>query len=228
MSLFCYNRPMIKAILFDLDGTLVDTLADIAGMMNGLLADRGLPVYPVDDYRYLVGRGFHALVQKAMPEDCELDPAAFEAEAFARYKAMGSGKSKPYPGVAESLRSLAARGVSMSVLSNKPDPMTRAMVAELFPDIAFTRVQGGSPDKPLKPDPTVALELAAAMGADPKHCAFVGDSDVDMRTARAAGMLAIGALWGFREADELSAAGADVLIGSMLELPPLLVNPVRR
>lgn len=213
---------MIKAIIFDLDGTLVNTLEDIAGMMNGLLAEAGLPTYPVHEYRYLVGRGFHVLVQKAMPKDCALDPAAFETEAFARYKAMGSGNSKPYPAVTETLTALGAARIPLAVLSNKPDAMTKDVVRSLFPGIAFARVQGGTLDKPLKPDPTTALELAAAMGAAPDQCAFVGDSDVDMQTAKAAGMYAVGVLWGFREADELRNAGADALIGSMAELPAYL------
>lgn len=218
---------MIKAIIFDLDGTLVDTLADIAGMMNMLLSERGLPTHSLEDYRYMVGRGFASLLRSALPPDSSVDLDRFEMDAFARYKVMGSGSSRPYPGVVDALATLASGGIKLGVLSNKPDPMTADMIATLFPGTRFGFVRGGLPGVPLKPDPTTALEAATALGAPPSECAFVGDSDVDMRTAVNAGMLAVGAAWGFRTEDELKAAGAAVIAQSMADVTALASDSSR-
>lgn len=212
---------MIKAVIFDLDGTLVDTLEDIARMVNGLLADQGLPPHTVDEYRYLVGRGFKKLLESAIPPGQDIDAAELEARGFARYKAMGSANSRPYPGTVETLRKLASMGIKLGVLSNKPDPMTQDMIKELFPDIAFGFVRGGIAGRPLKPDPESALEGAAALGVKPEECAYLGDSDVDMETANRAGMLPVGAVWGFRTAEELKKSGAGILLESITDIMEL-------
>jgi phosphoglycolate phosphatase len=148
-------------------------------------------------------------------------------EVFSVYDAMGVGNSRPYPGVTETLALLMERGTAMAVVSNKPDPLTRHMVATLFPTIQFALVRGGLDGVPSKPDPASSLEAARACGTSPSDCAFVGDSDVDMKTAQAAGMLAVGASWGFRGEMELRRAGADLIINQMDELPAL-VEPAGR
>jgi phosphoglycolate phosphatase len=211
-------QPRIDGVIFDLDGTLVDTLADIADALNHVLAARDLPTHGLDDYRRFIGAGVELLVQRAVPESALSHGAAIISEYRAYYAEHMLDRSTPYPGIAEMLAQLAARALPLSVLSNKPDAATRQMVAALFPEVPFVDVVGQRPDRPRKPDPSVALELAARLRVAPARCAFVGDSDFDMQTARAAGMLAVGVTWGFRGRAELMQNGAHVLIERPAEL----------
>jgi phosphoglycolate phosphatase len=209
---------MIHGFIFDLDGTLVDTLGDIARGMNSFLQGRGWPGHPVEAYRRMVGKGLLHLIRAAVPADQqELTPSLYP-ELLASYEAMGSGDSEPYPGVTATLRSLVARRVPLAVVSNKPDRVTRRVVAELFPDIGFSLVRGGLDGVPVKPHPAGALAAAAAMGCQSGDCAFVGDSDVDIQTAINAGMQPVGAAWGFRGAAELRQAGATLILDNFSQL----------
>lgn len=215
-------KAMIRAIIFDLDGTLVDTLGDIATVMNGWLRSKSWPEHPLEAYRQMVGRGLARLIQAAVPASESAHAETWYDEVFGAYEAMGIGESRPYPGVTETLQQLRDAGLPLAVISNKPDAITRSMVAALFPSIDFALVRGGLVGVPSKPNPVSALAAAQACAVAPCDCAFVGDSDVDMKTALAAGMMAVGAAWGFRGEAELRTAGAMLIISSMTELPSIL------
>ncbi len=213
---------MIRAIIFDLDGTLVDTLCDIATVMNAWLRTKSWPEHPQEAYRMMVGRGLARLIEAAVPTSESSSADAWHQEVFTAYDAMGIGDSRPYPGVTETLKRLRDCSMPLAVVSNKPDTITRAMVAGLFPSIDFALVRGGLAGVPSKPNPISALAAAQACGIPPCDCAFVGDSDIDMKTALSAGMLAVGAAWGFRGEAELRTSGAAVIISSITELLSIL------
>ncbi|MDY7232298.1 HAD family hydrolase [Hyalangium rubrum] len=208
----------LRAAIFDLDGTLVDSLADIATAMNHSLSQHGLPTHPTADYRHYVGEGVIQLVRKALPGGQE----ALHASVLDGYRAFYAehlfDQTYVFPGVPAVLSQLAAEGVRLAVLSNKSDAFTRRLVEGLLPGIPFAAVYGERPGVPRKPDPTAALGLAAELGVAPTDCAFVGDTSVDMDTARNAGMYGVGVTWGFRGAEELRAHGARALASTSEEL----------
>lgn len=204
--------PLAQAVVFDLDGTLLDSLEDIARAMNDALAGLGRPTHPVDAYRAFVGRGVEVLAARALREGhADLAPRA--VEAFRRaYAERLVERTRPYPGVPALLDALAARGVPAAVLTNKPEPAARVLVERLLGAWPWAAVIGDRPGLPHKPDPTGAQAAARALGVAPADALLVGDSDVDVHTARAAGMVAVGAAWGFRGREELEAAGAEVVV----------------
>lgn len=212
----------INALLLDLDGTLADSLADIAASVNAELAARGLPEHAEDDYRQMIGGGIGALVERALGSHRHVPFDELLAAVRARYDAHMLDRTAPFPGIQDALAELARRRVPLAVVSNKPHDKTRRMVEHLFADIVFGAVFGDRHGVPCKPDPSGALEAARALGVAPDQCAFVGDSDIDMQTARAANMRAIGVAWGFRGAAELRAAGADRILDSASELLDLV------
>jgi phosphoglycolate phosphatase len=209
----------VQGIVFDLDGTLVNTLADMAECMNYVLAKHGLPGHEHSAYRRFIGEGVARLVTQALPPRAMDSTDAVLRDFRAYYTDHMLDQSKPYPGVDELLAVLAARRIPFSVLSNKPHDATRVIVSSLFPTAPFVEVVGQRPEKPNKPEPAVALELAQSMGVPPQYCAFVGDSGIDMATGRAAGMMTVGVTWGFRDRAELRVHGAD----SLIERPDQLV-----
>lgn len=214
----------MHAIGFDLDGTLLQTLPDIGGACNVVLARHGYPQHPIPAYAQMVGNGFEMLVRRALPQDRLPDASAFAdlvAEAKAYYAAHMQEETRPYAGAAQALHELAARGISLFVLSNKPEQMTCALVRHYFPGVKLAAVAGATPDAPLKPDPEALLAVIGATGAAPQDCAYVGDSDVDMRVALSAGVIAVGAAWGFRGTDELLAAGCRILLDTPAQIPGL-------
>ena len=216
----------MRAFIFDLDGTLVDSLEDIGQACNDVLASHGYPVHPLPAYRFYVGRGFHKLVNDALPEGeaAKLSSdqlAALIAEARARYGENMCIRTKPYAGITEALHTLAADGHALAVLSNKPDDLTVELVRRYFPDVPFTLVRGGREGVPLKPEPDAPLDMLRHMDFLPQRSFYVGDSNVDIFTARNAGMISIGVAWGFRGADELRAAQADHVIDTPATLTRL-------
>jgi len=208
------------AVIFDLDGTLADTLTDIAAAMNRVLRAHGLPEHDPASYKLMIGCGLRNLVREALPPERRDDEtvAACHAEMMADYGRHCLDTTCPYDGVPELLAHLADEDVAMAVLSNKADELTQRIVAALFGLDTFAQVVGRRPDLPPKPDPTTALLIASRLGAAPQRIAYLGDSGVDMRTAGAAGMIAIGVSWGFRDRDELQAGGARFILDHPLEL----------
>lgn len=211
----------MRGVIFDLDGTLIDSLDDIADAMDHVLDGLGLPRRTRDEYERFIGEGARLLVRRSVGGRADLEDEAFAAFR-ARYSSRLLVSTRPYPGVEELLASLAARGAPTAVLSNKPHDATVKIVRALFPDHPFVLVLGHREDTPRKPDPTSAFEIARAMGLAPRDVLFVGDTAVDLATARAAGMIPIGVLWGMRSREELEAAGAAHLIAEPGELARLL------
>jgi len=216
--------PRYDLVIFDLDGTLLDTLEDIADAANRVLRGQGLPTHPIDDYRYFVGDGIGQLVARMLPEsrcsEFEIDRiAGLYREEYARTWNL---KTRPFDGVEEMLGALADIGVASAVLSNKSEDFVRLCVEEYFPARSFTAVLGDHPSRRRKPDPEPALAIAKEVGANPARVMFVGDTGVDMETARAAGMFAVGVPWGFRPREELDASGAQVIIDKPADLLKLL------
>jgi len=203
------------AVVFDLDGTLVDTLADIAAAMNAVLAARGFPTHAVDAYKTMVGDGALVLAQRTLPPAAAGTAGLAEecAREYSRqYQAIGHGLARPYDGIAALLDGLRALGVAATVLSNKPHELAVECVDEFFPPGTFRVVLGQRPGTPRKPDPAGVHEIVREVGAVPDRCLYVGDTPTDMETAAAAGLPSVGVTWGFRPEHELRAAGARYIV----------------
>lgn len=215
--------PNYQAVIFDLDGTLLDTIEDIAGATNRVLEARGLAPFSVEETKLLVGDGIEEMVRRTFAlrgigSLSDADVAGVVTDYRREYQSCWRSHSRPYPGVPELLAEIGRRGVKTAVLSNKSDTFTTLMTAELLAGFRFDSVRGALPGVPLKPDPASALSIAGELGVEPAACIFLGDTSVDMNTARAAGMFPVGALWGFRAAEELRESGAAALIASPLDL----------
>lgn len=218
-----------RLVIFDLDGTLIDSIGDLADAMNAVLEDLGHPTHPRDDYRDFVGNGIEVLARRALPPEIVDTTNVPDVVAAVRkeYSTRWTATTRPYPRIPELLRELRSRGLATAVLSNKPDHATRAIVGELFADHEFTIVRGAIDGVPLKPDPTAVHEIVSRLGLSPRDTAFVGDTPVDMTTGANAGTLTVGVTWGFRSADELLLADADRVIHHPLDLLEFLQNTVR-
>lgn len=214
-----------SAVLFDLDGTLLDTLDDLADATNAVLAARGWPTHPTQTYKTFVGNGAVKLIERALPDDARSQPgllADVVAEFKAQYARCWNAKTRPYDGVAELLAGLADRGVKTAVLSNKPHEFTVLCVEKLLGDWSFYAVQGVAEDVPPKPDTTGCHRVTNLLNVPADRFLYLGDTNTDMQTASLAGMFAVGATWGFRPAKELRDAGADRLIDHPTDLLDLL------
>ena len=200
----------MRALLFDLDGTLADTLADLAKAMNWALEQLGCPPHPLDKYRHMVGDGARQLCARALPANRQdlLDDALRLMRG--RYAETWHNETRLYPGISELIPALAR--YKLAVLSNKPDVFTKQVVEHYFQPNPFHAVRGQLPGVPLKPDPTAALEIARQLGVPAGDWLYLGDTNTDMRTARAAGMFPVGVLWGFRDREELLESGAAALV----------------
>jgi len=213
-----------KAVIFDLDGTLLNSLEDIADSANSVLLNHDLPTHKPDDYKIFVGSGISELMSRALPEK-EKDPDTIDdyvKEFREEYARNWNVKTEPYAGIAAMLDELVSRKIKIAVLSNKLHAFTKQCVDELLPRWKFNIVMGLQNDIPPKPDPTSALQIAKQLNIDPLHILYVGDSDIDMKTALAACMHPVGVLWGFRTKKELQKNGAKTLIEKPQELLDLI------
>ncbi len=220
-----YRAKDFQAVILDIDGTLLDTLHDLADSMNSTLRHFGFPVHELEKYKYFVGDGMENLVRRSLPDSAKTGPRLISRclEMMRQiYERNWNVKSRPYPGIPELLDALTARGLKMAVLSNKPHDLAQRTIEGLLPTWRFEIVMGERPSVPRKPNPYSALEIANRLGVEPAGFLYLGDTPTDMKTANAAGMYAVGALWGFRNAGELIAGGAQKLITKPAELLELL------
>jgi phosphoglycolate phosphatase len=215
------------AVLFDLDGTLLDTLRDIGDAANRVLVERGYPPHPIQAYRYLVGDGARMLWARALPEG-QRDDETIDAcltDYIDEYARGWNVNTQPYEGIGEMLDALVERGLKLAVLSNKPHPFTVQCVETFLSRWRFHTVRGQDEQFPRKPDPASARHVAERLGTTPDCICYVGDTATDMQTATGAGMYAVGVLWGFRERQELEANGAKRIIAHPRELLALFPSP---
>ncbi len=238
------NKLQFKAVFFDLDGTLLYTLPDIAAAVNHALHIKGFPPVPVEEYRTKVGWGLEETVRRAIPQEHQANASEsgllkeLTAEMIREYRRKPYQLTTPYEGIPELLRELQERGIPMSILSNKEHTLTNMIVKELFPDVKFLRVQGTSETVPPKPDQTGIQSLLAEVGFN-SHTGkssqvlnttvlYVGDSGVDMDTAVQANVYPLGVAWGYRPAQELFERGAKQVLNEPFELislfPDLLLD----
>ena len=208
-----------KAVIFDLDGTLLDTLADIAAAANAVLQRRGFPAHDVELYRYFVGDGLEVLMQRILPADATASLVQECCADFADiYRNCWDKTSGPYPGITTMLSELHRNGLQLAVLSNKPHAFTTIYIDRFFPETEFAMVLGQRAGVPKKPDPAGAIEIAASLAVAPAECVYVGDTSVDMQTGNRAGMSTVGVLWGFRDLAELQENNAGRIVTTPQEI----------
>jgi phosphoglycolate phosphatase len=213
-----------KAVIFDLDGTLLDTLEDLGNSMNTVLESMGLPGYSIPEYKYFIGRGLKNLAISVLPEHLRDDATIGLClqRMLEEYGRHLDDRTRPYKGIDELLDSLAGLGIKMAILTNKDQKYTMIVVNRFLSKWKFEAVFGDRPGVPRKPDPSSAFEIAGMMGISPGQIIYLGDTGSDMEMAVNAGMYPVGALWGFREEDELLEYGAKLLIKSPMELLEIL------
>lgn len=210
-----------RAVIFDLDGTLIDSLEDLADSVNEMLENHGFPTHDVDAIRRMIGNGTKKLIERALPKEHLVD-VGFVQSVIEEYKTIYHHrileKTRSYPGILEMLHKLSIEHVPMGICTNKHMEAAEMIVKFLFEENLFRIVLGDRPGKPKKPDPTTVLEIAETLGARPEEVVYLGDSAVDMETATRAGFLPVGVLWGFRDKEELVGAGAKILLERPMEL----------
>lgn len=218
----------VKGIIFDLDGTLLDTLNDLAGGVNAALRDFSFPERTREEVRHFVGNGVGNLIRQAVPAGSAPGVISQVHGAFMdHYTDQLTKQTLPYPGVVDLLETLHLSGSSLGVLSNKPHAATKTLIHHFFPE-AFTYIQGQQEGNPRKPDPTMLLKMVADMGLTPEEVCYVGDSEVDVATCQNAQVAGAFCLWGFRSEEALKEAGASLLLREPAELlARLLADEVR-
>lgn len=232
LLLFCflettsYKKDIMnfKGVIFDLDGTLVNSLEDIADSMNTILKNNNLATHELISYKNFIGNGIRNLVGKALPEanrKNELIDRCYNS-MIEVYSNNCINKTIPYDGITELLNELVSRNIKLAVFSNKADELTKKIVSTLFSDWKFEAIIGLTIEANKKPNPSGAFQISEKMGISPKEMLFVGDSGVDMQTANNAGMYGVGVLWGFQTKEEITANGAKYLLNHPLDLIEIL------
>lgn len=216
---------MYQYVIFDLDGTILNTIDDLAGAGNWVCRNHGWPTHTVEEFKYFVGNGMANLARRFAPEEQRTPEgiAAILEEFMPYYNAHKEDKTAPYPGIRELLGRLKGAGVRMAVLSNKAHSLAPAIIEGYFPGM-FDCVQGAVDGFPTKPDPALLHRLMGELGAAAEDTLFVGDSNVDIRTARNGGLTGCGVLWGFRTRAELEAEGADCIVETPEGLAELILT----
>lgn len=211
---------MIKTIIFDLDGTLLNTIDDLTDAGNWVCEQNGWLTHTAEQFKRMVGNGIPKLVERFSPEEARTPEQLAQtlAQFTARYDAHKEDKTAPYPGISELLKALRQEGFQCAVFSNKADDLCGKVIVHYFGADCFDAVRGSRPGVPTKPDPTGLFDLMQTLGADPAATLFVGDSNVDIQTGHNAHLPALGVLWGFRDEAELTAAGADGLVSAPDEI----------
>jgi len=212
-----------KAVIFDMDGTLLDTIDDLADASNKVLRDMGFPEHPRDSYFYFVGNGARKLIERALPSEAVTEELVDKLLNDFRvgYRSIQYNKTDLYEGIGEMLSKLKALRIPMAILSNKPHELVGEIAEHYFEKGLFVTAAGQKDDIPAKPHPEGAILTARTLGFEPEECLFVGDSSVDMDTAVNAGMTGVGVSWGFRTVEELKAHKADYIIDSPQQLVSL-------
>jgi phosphoglycolate phosphatase len=217
---------MVTHVIFDLDGTLLDTLEDLADATNWVCARHGWPGHPVEAFKQFVGNGAPKLMGRAVPAEVTLTDelrGQLLEEFTRRYTAHKSDKTKVYAGMPQALARLKGAGLTLAVLTNKPHQAAAPIVERYYPGI-FDQVQGALPQYPTKPDPTLLKILMEKIGAGQATTLFVGDSNVDIQTAKNGGLVSCGVLWGFRTRQELEAERADHIVETPEALAELILT----
>ena len=214
---------MIKAILFDLDGTLLDTLNDIEANVNGMLREKGYPLITREQTMAYIGDGGRQLIERSLPAGAD---NVDECYAFfkSRFDRCDNSRTTLFEGEMQALERFRAKGLKLGVVTNKRQPATLRLMKQFFPENFFEFVHGDDGSFPCKPDPTLALYAALSLRVAPAECLFVGDGETDVKTARAAGMRGIACLWGYRTREQLAAAGATVFARDFSELEKITEN----
>ena len=216
---------MIKLCIFDLDGTVLDTVESIAHYANGALIKNGIEPIEVGEYKYLAGKGIANLVRGMLEyRGCYTEETYKKVyyDYDTAYNAAPAYKSKIFDGLKETLDAIKAKGIKMAIVSNKPDFAARSVATELYGEGYFDFITGQTPGIALKPDPSVVLSVMEKFGATREECIYVGDTSTDMQTGKNAGMYTVGVLWGFRGREELVSNGADIIVEKTTDLYSLV------
>ena len=210
----------LKLVVFDLDGTLLNTLSDLAHSANYALQQSGFPTHPIEVYPFFIGNGLHLFIERILPENQKTEQTLVHVKELflSYYDAHIADHTQPYNGITDLLKSLLSKGLKLAVASNKHQQGTEKLIRTLLPDFPFIAVLGQSKDIPAKPNPAMVREILKIAGLSPEETIYIGDSDVDIFTASNCGVRSIGVTWGYRPREELEAAGANFIVDSPDEI----------